>query len=620
MKRLLLFLVIFVLSMQLFSQTTIIVGDTTSIQTTQYYPACHFYEDSYTQMLYKSEELQAGTITSISFYCSAGNWSNGTVKIYMKEVSEDALTAYSSSEGFIEVYTGLDQNFVGWVDFTLTNPFNYSGENNLLICFIRDGTSWYGGALSYKTTIESQSVLCTFNDGQSYTINSVLNPQWNYRNERPIIKLEYGELGTFCYPPMNVQILPQTISNDQAVVSWTPADESSAVYALAYKSESAQQWILLSDTITTNSYTLTDLEAYTRYQVKVWTICSSTNSSEVIDDFMTLPIEDNFITIPYEQNFDDLSMLSHWYFDNPNVNKWYIGSVVNNTLEEGELTQGNGLFISNTNGTTNSYSTQTTSEANAYVLINVEEDTYYEISFDYKSIGENTYDYLMLLLTPLDESQANKVLYQGFSTNNQWERINIPFSNDLQSGAYKLMFLWRNDNVGGTNPPAAIDNVNIYSTSCASVNEFAITMEDDSQSVLMNISVIDSLNEDVEYLVEYRYVGDSLWNTIQSASPIEIVGLSYASNVEFQVTAHCGDGNTSFVSDLQTVYTLCNPISEMPYLENFSSFTSISDNLRGNREAPNCWFNVGNQGNYHWSWPSSGGINNSSALFFSGIS
>ena len=101
-------------------------------------------------MLYKSDELQAGTITSISFYCSLGNWSDGTVKIYMKEVSDNTLTTYSSAEGFVEVYTGLDQNAVGWVNFTLTNPFNYSGEDNLLICFIRDGTSWYGGALSYK--------------------------------------------------------------------------------------------------------------------------------------------------------------------------------------------------------------------------------------------------------------------------------------------------------------------------------------------------------------------------------------------------------------------------------------------------------------------------------------
>ena len=619
MKKVLLFLLVFVLSIQVFSQNTIIVGDMTSTQSTQYYPACHFYEDSYTQMLYKSDELQAGTITSISFYCTQGNWSNGTVKIYMKEVSDNTLTTYSSAEGFVEVYTGLDQNAVGWVNFTLTNPFNYSGEDNLLICFIRDGTSWYGGALSYKISTEPNSVLSTFNDAQSYTINSVLNPQSGYRDERPIIKIEYGELGDFCYPPANVQVLPQTISEDQAVVNWTYSDESSTTFALAYKSESAQQWSLLSDTITTNSYTLTGLDSYTRYQVKVWTICSGTNSSEVVKDFMTLPTEDNFITIPYEQNFDDLVTVSNWYFDNPNVNKWYIGSVVNNPLEE-DITEGNGLYISNTNGTTNSYSTLTTSEANAYVLINVEEGSYYGVSFDYKSIGENPYDYLMVLLSSLDETQTNIELYQGFSTNNQWERITIPFPNNLQEGAYKLMFSWRNDNAGGMNPPAAIDNVNIYSTSCASVNEFAITMEDDSESVLMNIFVTDSLNEDVEYLVEYRYVGDSSWNTIQSSSPIEISSLSYASNVEFQVTATCGDGNFSFVSDLQTIYTLCSPISEMPYLENFSSFTAISDNLRGNQEAPNCWFNVGSGGNCHWSWAPSSGINSSPALSFLGTS
>ncbi len=325
MKRLLVFLTTLIFTLQLSSQNTIIVGDVSSTQSSQYYPACHFYEDSYTQMLYKAEELQEGLITNIAFYCTSGNWSNGNVKIYMKEVSDTVLNSYSSATGFIEVYTGLDQNAVGWVNFMLTTPFDYSGEENLLICFIRDGTEWYGGNLAYKTTTVTNSTLCTFADNQSYTINSQPNPQWNYRDTRPVIRLEFSELGEFCYPPMNVQIASETIGYEEATVSWTPADESSALFGLAYKKDTEEAWTVVSESISANSYTLTSLDSYTRYQVKVWTICSSGISSEVIKDFVTLATEDNFISIPYEQNFDNLSMVSNWYFNNPNVNKWYIG-------------------------------------------------------------------------------------------------------------------------------------------------------------------------------------------------------------------------------------------------------------------------------------------------------
>lgn len=619
MKRLLVFLTTLVFTLQLSSQNTIIVGDTTSTQTSQYYPAYHLYEDSYTQMLYKSEDLQAGTITSISFYCTQGDWSDGTVKIYMKEVSDNTLTTYSSPEGFVEVYTGLDQNAVGWVNFTLTNPFNYSGEDNLLICFIRDGTSWYGGALSYKISTEPNSVLSTFNDAQSYTINSVLTPQSGYKDERPVIKIEYGELGEFCYPPSNVQIASETIGYETAIVSWIPADEASALFGLAYKKVTEEDWELVSENISANSYTLTGLDSYTRYQVKIWSICSSVISSEVVKDFETLATEDNFISIPYEQNFDNLSMVSNWYFDNPNVNKWYIGSAVNNTFnEDGELITGNALYISSTNGTTNSYSTSTTSVADAYVLMHAEQGNYYGLTFDYKSVGENTYDYLMILLSPFDESGINRVIYQDFSTNNQWKRVSIPFPNDLEEGSYKLVFSWRNDNAGGVNPPAAIDNISIFSTPCARVNNFNVTMQDEGESVAMRIDVVDSLNDNAEYLVEYRYVGDTVWNNVQSTSPIEFGDLSYASNVEFRVKAICGESEQAFVSDTYIRYTLCNPISEFPYIENFYSFIDSPDVFMGNRPAPNCWFNVKSNGAYYWSSASNEGVNNSPALSFVG--
>ena len=70
----------------------------------------------------------------------------------------------------------------------------------------------------------------------------------------------------------------------------------------------------------------------------------------------TLTHPDDCITLPYYNDFDNLEDLSKWKFTNFGENQWHVGPLGNNTRDEqGHITQGNGIFISNDDGETNNY-------------------------------------------------------------------------------------------------------------------------------------------------------------------------------------------------------------------------------------------------------------------------
>ena len=635
MKRLLLFAMAIIFAMQLSAQTTIVAGDSTSTNLSEYVPINHCYEDAYTQMLYRAEELQAGGIQSISFYCTSGGFSEGTVKIYLHEVTNTSLTTIIPSTEYTEVYSGPMTNAPGWVTFDLDNIYPYTG-GNLLVTVIRDGNAYDCSTVYYKTSPTSfTSVQGVYDDYVSYTVGS-MPAGWEISDftARPVMKMEIVELDGFCYRPSNLTV--SEIDQSSATISWSIFDETLTTFGLAYKAETEEEWTEVSTNITDLSYTLTGLDSYTRYDVKVWTICAEENSSEATTAFVTYPQDGDFVVAPYNQNFDDLENVSEWHFESTALNQWFIGSVVNNALtEDGEMAEGGSLYVSNDGGNTNSYNNSASSVTHAYTLFSIEEGSYYGVSFDTRFVGETCCDYLVVSVVPLlDEltSSLPSAAYQVATiTNTQgaWERVNIPLSNTLTPNIYKLVFSWRQDSSDGENPPAAIDNLSIMSTPCARVNDFEVTMEDAGGSVTMYVAVTDEINEGAEYFVEYRYAGDTTWYSAQSESPVEIPDLPYSSRVDYRVTADCS-GDLAVTSDVFTVWSTCSSISTIPYVENFDTniFIAIQDSARANRSSLHCWYNVnGAYSSYYWSSISSGsglpastaeGASNTKALYFYG--
>ncbi len=153
------------------------------------------------------------------------------------------------------------------------------------------------------------------------------------------------------------------------------------------------------------------------------------------------------------------------------TNAWAWGTATNNGGTHA-------LYISNDNGTTNAYSTNSDAMVYAAKLFSFTQGKY-EFSYEWNAKGESTYDYLRVALVPATvELSASTSAPSGFSTTslptgwialdggsklNQvsaWQNKSVTIDN-VPAGNYYMVFAWRNDYSTGTNPPAAIDNVSI---------------------------------------------------------------------------------------------------------------------------------------------------------------
>ena len=321
MKKLLLFAMAIIFAMQLSAQTTIVVGDTNTVTTSTNIPMYCYYQNSYSQSIYPATSLEPGQITSISYYHTASAYNNGIVKIYMKEVTDATLTNYLPGTDFVQVYEGPISLVNGWVTYNLAVPFEYTGEGNLLVGVIRDGAG-YEDNHNFKMAEIGSSVYQRA-DNVHYDVNNPPSPFESAISQVPVTKFDMIPIGAeFCYPPVNISVSDQT--TDGATISWEVADESSTTFGIAYKSVTDEEWTTVAENIIYLTYTLTGLESSEEYDVKVYTVCSESNSNEISAVFTTLPSEDDFITLPFEESFDDLENLDYWTLTNPSANKWYI--------------------------------------------------------------------------------------------------------------------------------------------------------------------------------------------------------------------------------------------------------------------------------------------------------
>jgi hypothetical protein len=174
-------------------------------------------------------------------------------------------------------------------------------------------------------------------------------------------------------------------------------------------------------------------------------------------------------TLPYSQDFttaNDFTILN-----GTQTNKWFYGAVTGNT--------GSSLYISNDNGVSNAYTINTSSVVQAYRDFTIPAgSTIANFSFDWKGDGESSYDYLKVWVVPATYTPTpgtqitagtGRVQIGGdFNQQSTWQTYSIP---NLNISAYagntmRLVFQWRNDASAGTQPPAAVDNINLNIPTC----------------------------------------------------------------------------------------------------------------------------------------------------------
>ena len=502
------------------------------------------------------------------------------------------------------------------IDFDV--PFNYTGEGNLLVAYLNGTGDYPGSSYVFNTFSIASSSIDYYHDTSPISPSSP-SASYNYKRDFvPCTKFHVWPEGVeYCYPPMNLTV--SNITSTEAEITWEPnEDATSSEYGIAYKAEDSDEWIELESSLSAESYSITDLDPFTRYDVKVWTVCSDANSNEVSVNFCTNVDESLIQYLPYYEDFDNADDMAEWTITNGTVtNKWYHGTIENNTMiDEETLTDGGAMYISNDGGTTNAYTVDATSIAYFSTFVGFGEGPDFKLTFDRKQIGENGWDYVRVYLMDVDAELSNTTLpdasyaisSQLGSTENEegiasWVTEEIFIPNTYANTTKKLVFMWRNDDGGGENPPAAIDNIAITELVCGQLNDVAVTTEDMDGSVNANVSFTDDNSNSSEYIVEYKVETESEWMTYTSTdNPVVVPDLLYGKRYELRVYAVCDGADTSFVSETVTFNTPCAVIADLPYVTGFEDTFQAADGMIGNRTAPLCWYNInGGYQYYYWS-------------------
>ena len=351
------------------------------------------------------------------------------------------------------------------------------------------------------------------------------------------------------------------VTYSSATVSWTPATTDQDTFVVAYGTGTNPDSLTSVVVTGTTSLTMSALNDATQYNVFVKAMCSATDESEwsASASFFTMQIPVPVTTTNFFK--DDFEGNVNWLFANDALNKWAVGTAVNNGGAKA-------LYISNNYGASNVYSTGATQWTYAQKALTLGEGQYV-VSFDWKATGESNYDYLRAFLVPANititagmppvpdaapysfrtTTPAGWISLDGSSKLNQQSSwvTRVDTANIATAGDYNLVFLWVNDGSGGSQPPAAIDNVKmVYKP----VNATMVTLANADPTMGYTIPEPDNYYFAVDDTMrataipypghQFDYWEVNLGPVVDSIAlnPLEEVVPAYMANMTINATAH----------------------------------------------------------------------------------
>ena len=251
------------------------------------------------------------------------------------------------------------------------------------------------------------------------------------------------------------------------------------------------------------------------------------------------PMSITFETLPYSTGFEPTND-TLWTISNA-ANGWYIDTAA-------AYTGNYGLYVSNDNGAHNVYNASSQSNSYAYKAFNFAAAGQYGVSFDWRAMGEIGYDYLRVYLVPInDSSLVGNSSY--LSIPSTWKLISgtLNGSAEWQSasaivdvtapGVYYVVMFWHNDNMIGTNPPAAVDNFSISYITCSAPVSLVI---DNVTATSASFHWSPTGGETSWEVRLNNNASVTVTDTFYTAT-----GLTPATNYNVRVRAICGAGDTS---------------------------------------------------------------------------
>ena len=345
------------------------------------------------------------------------------------------------------------------------------------------------------------------------------------------------------------------------------------------------------------STTINGLDTATTYYFYVYADCSgdySSAASLTATTLAALPAE-----VPYSCDFEQEGPNGWDLINGSQTNKWYVGSATNNGGNQS-------LYISDNNGTTNSYTTGSTSYTYAVRTFDLTDSGEYAYGYDWKCQGESHYyDFCRAFLAPASyqwtagsnpaggtyafaswsmpsgwiELTENFSSPRTMSLSNNWRTVTGTFY-ITTPGTYSIVFAWANDASGGSQPPMAVDNVFLTHNTCPGP---------------LNLTASYVANDTV--VITWQPGGsESSWIVSDGVESYDVFDTTYlfeglmpATNYNFYVYSLCDGGDTSLPATV-AVRTPCSEFGPLPLSENFDSYSSSS--------FPDCWTRIQNSSSY----------------------
>ncbi len=400
-----------------------------------------------------------------------------------------------------------------------------------------------------------------------------------------------------CEKPVGLAVAAVT---DHAVTfEWEEAEDGAANWQYALIENPAADTVPADEAFigATSELTVTieNLNENTPYAFFLRRDCDGEHSEYLARSFRTIMTP---AAIPFAEDFESET---NWILENgTQTNAWMIGEGANNGGTHA-------LYISK-DGAQNSYNVSSATTVFAIKSFYFNEAATYTFRYDWKANGESTWDYLRVVLVPTSFTFEAGVLPAGLSATalpNGWIALdggsNLSGSTtwatvaqdiDVEEGMYNLVLVWKNDGSGGSDAPAAVDNLSISKLLCA--RPINLALGEDGVSTTSAQLTWEAQGSESNWLLRYKKQADTEWTLLEepvTANPFLLEGLDPATTYDAQVAAWCDPSKEEMVSEYSDIFsfaTACEIISTFPYSENFDGLTASSyDHVM-----PLCWSHI----------------------------
>ncbi|MGV8993467.1 MAG: fibronectin type III domain-containing protein, partial [Flavobacterium sp.] len=392
--------------------------------------------------------------------------------------------------------------------------------------------------------------------------------------------------------PKPTALVVSNVTQTTATFAWTAGlAETAWEYIIVPSGSPAPSATDAGWVVATNPLNVTTgLIQGSNYSFYVRAVCSPTDKSSAAGplNFSTLQTP---AVLPFEDGFEGTSS---WTTSNgTQVNQWFLGSAISNTGTKS-------MYVSNDNAVTNTYTTNTTSVTHFYRDLAVPAGSNeLNVQFDWRAFGESSWDYIRVWAVPTTfvpvpgtqiAAAAGRIqLGANINQNPAFSTSNYVLNAATFAGqTMRLVFEWRNDSSGGTQPPGAIDNVVVNVITCSAPSALTLNSVGQTTADLSWTAPAGGAGSYDYYVATTTAAPTATTTPTGNVVPANAILADLATSTQYYVwvRSNCGpDGTSTWVGPLSIVTSQVPGV--LPFTDGFEGTNtwSISNGTQTNK-----WF------------------------------